>query len=218
MALSCQPMSDTTSIDKAVWAVLDDYEARAAREEQLWSTLSSEEAGRRRDEMLLPVGRATGTVLNLLVKAGEARRILEVGSSYGYSTTWLAEAARAVGGKVTSLELKVAKTEYGRAQLARAGLAAYVEFVIGDALASLRALAGPFDLVLIDLWKDLYVPVFELLYPKLAPGAIVVADNMLQPESARAHAQAYRERVRAAPEMASVLLPVGNGIEVSRYR
>jgi predicted O-methyltransferase YrrM len=60
--------------------------------------------------------------------------------------------------------------------------------------------------------------VFELLYPKLAPGAIIVADNMLQPESARPHANAYRERVRAAPGMSSVLLSVGNGLEVSRYR
>jgi predicted O-methyltransferase YrrM len=211
-------MSNLASMDQAVWTVLDDYEARAAREEKLWSTLSSEEAARRRDEMLLPVGRETGTLLNLLVKSGEARRILEVGSSYGYSTTWLAEGARAVGGKVTSLELKADKTAYAGAQLARAGLAAYVEFHIGDALASLKALAGPFDLVLIDLWKDLYVPVFELLHPKLAQGAIVVADNMLQPESARPHARAYRERVRAAHDMTSVLLSIGNGIEVSRYQ
>jgi predicted O-methyltransferase YrrM len=130
-------MNDPASMDKAFSAVIDDYEVRAKREETLWSTLSSEEASRRRDEMLLPVGRATGTVLNLLVKAGEARRILEVGSSYGYSTTWLAEAARAVGGKVTSLELKEEKTGYAHAQLARAGLAQYVGFVVGDALASL---------------------------------------------------------------------------------
>jgi predicted O-methyltransferase YrrM len=211
-------MNNLASMDQAVWAVLDDYEARAAREKKLWSTLSSEQAARRRDEMLLPVGRETGTLLNLLVKSGEARRILEVGSSYGYSTTWLAEGARAVGGKVTSLELKADKTAYAGAQLARAGLAAYVEFHIGDALASLKALAGPFDLVLIDLWKDLYVPVFELLHPKLAQGAIVVADNMLQPESARPHARAYRERVRAAHDMTSVLLSIGNGIEVSRYQ
>jgi predicted O-methyltransferase YrrM len=201
-----------------VWTVLEEYEARAQREQQLWSTLSAEESLRRRDEMLLPVGRATGTLMNLLVKEAEARRILEVGSSYGYSTTWLAEAARAVGGQVVSLELQAAKIEYARAQLARAGLARYVEFRVGDALASLRQLAGPFDFVLIDLWKNLYVPVFELLYPKLAPGAIIVADNMLHPESARADARAYRHRVQAAADVSSVLLAVGNGLEVSRYQ
>ncbi len=205
-------------MDKAVATVLGDYEARAKRESGVLATLSDEEVMRRRDEMLLPVGHAAGTLINLLVKEAEARRILEVGSSYGYSTTWLAEAARAIDGKVVSLELQRPKAEYARQQLARAGLEAYVEFRVGDALAGLAALPGPFDFVLIDLWKDLYVPVFDLLHPKLAQGAIIVADNMLQPASARAHAKAYRQRVLEAADMTSVLLDVGNGLEVSRFR
>jgi len=211
-------MPDATTIDAAVWRVLEEYEARAEREEQLWNTLKEEELRRRLDEFLLPVGRAAGMLMNLIVKGAKARRILEVGSSYGYSTIWLAEAARAVDGRVISLELRSAKTEYARAQLERAQLERCVEFRVGDALASLAQLAGPFDFVLLDLWKDMYVPVFELLYPKLAAGAVIVADNMLHPEGARAHALAYRERVRAAPEMSSVLLAVGNGLEISRYR
>jgi predicted O-methyltransferase YrrM len=211
-------MSVIAGIDPAAWQVIEDYEARAERDEQLWNSLSEQEVRQRLDEFLLPVGRATATLMNLLIKEGAARRILELGSSYGYSTIWLAEAARAVGGSVISLELRATKTEYARAQLARAQLAGLVEFRIGDALASLAQLPGPFDFVLLDLWKDKYVPVFELLYPKLAPGAIIVADNMLQPESARPHAEAYRERVRAAADMSSVLLAVGNGLEVSRYR
>jgi predicted O-methyltransferase YrrM len=204
--------------DAAFRAVIEEYEERAAREDGLWATFTAEEASRRRDELLLPVGRAAGTLLNLLIREGEATRILEVGSSYGYSTHWLADGARASKGKVTSLELHAPKTEYAQERLVRAGLSGYVEFRIGDALASLRALPGPFDFVLIDLWKDLYVPVFELLYPKLAQGAIIVADNMLQPEIVRVHARAYRERVRSAPDMTSVLLSVGNGLELSRYR
>ena len=211
-------MSDATTIDAAVWRVLEEYEARAEREEQLWNTLQEEELRRRLDEFLLPVGRAAGMLMNLIVKGAKARRILEVGSSYGYSTIWLAEAARAVDGRVISLELRSAKTEYARAQLERVQLERCVEFRVGDALASLAQLAGPFDFVLLDLWKDMYVPVFELLYPKLAAGAVIVADNMLHPEGARPHALAYRERVRAAPEMSSVLLAVGNGLEISRYR
>ena len=211
-------MSDATTIDAAVWRVLEEYEARAEREEQLWNTLKEEELRRRLDEFLLPVGRAAGMLMNLIVKGAKARRILEVGSSYGYSTIWLAEAARAIDSRVISLELRSAKTEYARAQLERVQLERCVEFRVGDALASLAQLAGPFDFVLLDLWKDMYVPVFELLYPKLAAGAVIVADNMLHPEGARPHALAYRERVRAAPEMSSVLLAVGNGLEISRYR
>lgn len=207
-----------TSMDAAVWAVIEEYEARAVREEELWDALAAEERERRIDEMLLPVGRSTGTLLNLLAKEAGARRILEVGSSFGYSTVWLAEAARAVGGRVISLELRAAKTEYATERLARAGLADFVEFRVGDALESLAQLRGPFDLALIDLWKNLYVPVFELLHPKLAPGALVIADNMIEPASARPHAQAYRHAVRVARDMSSVLLPVGNGIELSRYQ
>ncbi len=209
---------NTVSVDAAVEAVLEEYEARARREEALWDTLGPEEAERRIDEMLLPVGRATGALLNLLAKEAGARRILEVGSSFGYSTVWLAEAARAVGGKVVSLELRAVKTEYATERLRRAGLADQVEFRVGDALESLAALRGPFDFVLIDLWKNLYVPVWELLHPKLAPGALVIADNMIEPASARPHAQAYRHAVHSARDMSSVLLPVGNGIELSRYQ
>jgi predicted O-methyltransferase YrrM len=211
-------MEDLTALAPAFTAVIAEYEARAQREQALMDTLSEAETRQRLDEMLLSVGRPAGILLNLLVKEAKAKRILEVGSSYGYSTHWLAEAARAVGGKVTSLELQVAKTDYATAQLRKVGLADRVEFRIGDALASLKALAGPFDFVLIDLWKDLYVPVWELLYPKLAPGALVVADNMTNPESAQAHARAYRERVLASAGMTSVLLPVGNGLELSRFR
>jgi predicted O-methyltransferase YrrM len=211
-------VADAVSMERAVWAVIEDYEARAQREDELWNKLSEEELRRRLDEFLLPVGRAAATLMNLIICGSEARSILEVGSSYGYSTTWLAAAARAVGGKVISLELRATKAEYAREQLKRAGLEDYVDFRVGDALASLTQLSGPFDFVLLDLWKDLYVPVFELLHPKLSPGAIIVADNMLNPPGARAHAEAYRQRVRAAAGMTSVLLAVGNGLEVSRYQ
>ncbi len=200
-------------MDSKIQAVLDEYQARADAEAGAFS-----DPNRRVDELLLPVGAATATVMSVLIKEQQARSILEIGSSYGYSTVWLAEAARATGGKVTSLELHGYKADYAKTRLASAGLADFVDFEIGDALATLQALPGPFEFVLLDLWKNLYVQCFDLLYSKLAPGAIIVADNMLFPESAIAAANAYRERVRAAPHMTSVLLPVGSGIEVSRYR
>jgi predicted O-methyltransferase YrrM len=211
-------MEDPMTLDPAFLAVIRDYEARAQREDALIGSLTQPELRRRRDELLLPVGRPAAVLLNLLIKESKAIRILEVGSSYGYSTQWLAEGAQAVGGKVTSLELRATKAEYATAQLQRAGLAGRVEFLIGDALASLRLLPGPFDFVLIDLWKDQYVPVWELLQGKLAPGALVVADNMISPASAHPEVRAYRERVRATAHISSVLLCVGNGLELSRYR
>jgi predicted O-methyltransferase YrrM len=204
------------SVNNAFEIVINEYQARAESESKLILELSMPEIIRRSDEFLLPIGIATATLLNILIKESKCRKLLEVGTSYGYSTLWLADATRATEGHLVTLELQATKAEHARAQVARAGLAEQVEFRVGDALATLKDLTEPFDFVLIDLWKHLYVPVFDLVYPKLAPGAIVVADNMLIPEGARADAMAYRRHVRAARHMTSVLLPVGSGIEVSR--
>jgi len=205
-------------VNNAFEVVVGEYQARAESESELIHRLTVAEIIRRSDEFLLPIGIATATLINILIKESKCRKLLEVGTSYGYSTLWLAEAARATEGQLVTLELQAAKAEHARAQIARAGLAEQVEFRIGDALATLKDLTGPFDFVLIDLWKHLYVPVFDLVYPKLAPGAIIVADNMITPEGARADAIAYRRHVRAARHMTSVLLPVGSGIEVSRFQ
>ena len=205
-------------VNNAFEVVVGEYQARAESESKLILELSIPEIIRRSDEFLLPIGIATATLINILIKESKCRKLLEVGTSYGYSTLWLAEAAGATEGQLVTLELQAAKAEHARAQIARAGLAEQVEFRIGDALATLKDLTGPFDFVLIDLWKHLYVPVFDLVYPKLAPGAIIVADNMITPEGARADAIAFRRHVRAARQMTSVLLPVGSGIEVSRFQ
>ena len=66
-----------------------------------------------------------------------------------------------------------------------------------------------------DLWKELYVPCFDALYPKLAPNGVIVADNMLFPEAYRAEATVYRTAVRSKPDMQAVLLPIGQGIDIS---
>lgn len=203
-------------IDQAVQRVLDEYEARSAEETKRWNALEWKDFVQERDKFLLAVGPATGRLINLLVKEAEARVILEVGTSYGYSTVWLAEAARATGGQVITLELHAQKQNYAREQLAQAGLAGLVDFKLGDARESLTKLDTAIDFVLLDLWKDLYVPCFDLFYPKLSPGALVVADNMLFPESARAHAADYRRHVRSKPDIQSLLLRVGSGLELSR--
>src|SRR5688572_27155448 len=203
-------------VDPVIERVLADFERRADEEQR--RTAAPGSPGTNLDDLLLSVGREAGILLYLLTTGAQSRRILELGTSYGYSTVWLAAAARATGGKVTSLEIKEFKIEQARQALTRAGLSSRVEFHAGDCLDTLRALPGPFDFVLLDVWKDLYLPCFELVHPKLAPGGVIAADNMLLPESARPHADAYRARVRQAGDLDSVLLDVGNGIEVSRKR
>jgi predicted O-methyltransferase YrrM len=204
-----------TLVDPVIERVLAEFERRA-EEEQRRTNFASPDINL--DELLLSVGREAGMLLYLLATGAQSRRILELGTSYGYSTVWLAAAARATGGKVLSLELRDFKIEHARQALTRAGLSTRVEFHQGDCLETLKTLPGPFDFVLLDVWKDLDLPCFELVHPKLAPGAIIAADNMLLPEVVRPQAEAYRKRVRAAGDLDSVLLDVGNGIEISRKR
>jgi predicted O-methyltransferase YrrM len=204
-------------MDSRVEAVLAEYDQRAAREWTLMRGMSLEETMQRVDEFLISIGPDTGTLLNVLIKGARSRTIVELGTSYGHSTVFLAEAARACDGHVVSIDVSAAKQRYAREQLAEAGLDALVEFVNGDAREVLAAMPGTLDFVLIDLWKDLYIPCFDLVYPKLADGAFVVADNILFPDLWRAEMTAYRRHVRGHDGIESVLLPVGSGIELSRF-
>lgn len=205
-------------MDARIQSLLADYHARAESERKLMSELPPDQFMSRLDDFLLPVGESSGTLLNILAKSLKAKTILEIGTSYGYSTVWLAEAARETGGKVITLELSAEKSAHAKAQLGTVGLDAFVDFRVGDALETLKGVPGPIDLVLLDLWKDLYIPCFDLFAPKLGAGAMVAADNMIEPPWSRPEAEAYRAHVRASGKFDSVLLPVGSGVELSRLR
>lgn len=205
-------------MDQAVETVLRELDERARREWRDGPQGSAQMTGDVRDRMLLSIGRDAGVLVNMIVKSAPCRRILEIGTSYGYSTVWLAEAAKATGGKVISLDVADYKQAHAAEMLQRAGLQGLAEFHAGDALEIIPRLEGGFDFVLLDLWKDLYVPCLDLFFPMLAPGAVIVADNMLRPAVDRTNALTYRRAVRAKPGISSVLLPVGQGLEISRLK
>ena len=142
-------------------------------------------------------------------------RILELGTSYGYSTLFLADAARECGAKVVTVDIDGAKQAYAQEQLEKAGLAPFVEFRCGDAVEVIDADPGPFELVLLDVWKTLYLPCFEAVYPKLAEEGVIVSDNMIYPEGARDAVRALRAAIGAKPDLQTVLLPLGSGIELT---
>ena len=203
-------------MDDKVAAVLEFYHKRIQDEsEPRHARPAHGDANNWRDRMLLAVGPDTGQLINILASSLRAPHILEVGTSYGYSGIWLAEAARKSGGRVTTMELQDYKATYARERAVEAGLAEYIDYRVGDAVKMIGELKAGIDFVLLDLWKDLYIPCLDAFYPKLNPGAIIVADNMLYPGGELM--QRYAEAVRAKPGISSVLLPVGSGIEVSRY-
>jgi predicted O-methyltransferase YrrM len=201
-----------------VQSVLDEYHVRTEQENALMKSLSSEDFDTRIDEFLLPVGPQTGQLLHLLIQQAECKTVVEVGASFGYSTIWFADAVSEHGGKVISLELDAKKQDYAANMLEKAGLLEFVEFKNGDALESLVSIEEPIDFVLLDLWKRFYIPCFDLIYPRLADGAMIAADNMRYPASVRETADNYRAHVKSHDKMDSVLLSVGSGIELSRYK
>lgn len=203
--------------DPKVQAAFETYEARAAADTARMKTLGPEGFSLR-DEFLLPVGAEAGRFLHALILGIRPKRILELGTSYGYSTLILADAARSVGAQIVTMELADYKQAFARDMLEQAGLASQVEFRCGDAVAMTAADPGTFDFVLLDIWKELYIPCLDAVLPKLTVGGIIAADNMLSPVVERPKADAYRASVAARPELSSVLLDLGQGIELSVRR
>jgi caffeoyl-CoA O-methyltransferase len=162
-------------------------------------------------ERSLAVGPEAGRLLFALVAPNAGCEVLEVGGSRGYSTIWLAAAARILGGRVVSLEQEPRKIEAWRLNVADAGLDEWAEVVEGDALTTLDALEEGFDVVFIDAWKDDYERYFELARTKVEPGAVIVADNV----TSHAGLARYVEARQSDPSLVSVTVPVGNGLEVT---
>jgi predicted O-methyltransferase YrrM len=219
------PAPASSLLDPKVRTVLDRLHAasRAERPRLARSVLgqllsraprsSAEESEWARD-FYLAIGRAQGQFLYALARGTAARRVVEFGTSMGISTLYLAAALRDNGGGlVIGSELHPVKVRRARANLEEAGLADRVEIREGDALETLRDPGGPVDLAFLDGWKQLYLPVLELLTPHLRRGAVVVGDNIFTFWRALAP---YRAHVRDASKgFQSQTLFLGDGTELS---
>jgi len=164
------------------------------------------------DEILMPISAAAGTLLYLLVRATRPATVVEFGTSFGISALYLAAGLADNGaGRLLTTELSATKVAAARANLARAGLADRVTVLPGDALTTLAELPGPIDLLLLDGWKDLCLPVLRLLEDRLPTGALVLADD-----TTMASMGEYLDYVRdPANGYAGVDFPVEDGVEVS---
>jgi len=158
------------------------------------------------------VAPTTGRFLFSLVAPLRAPRVLELGGSRGYSSIWIGAGARQAGGRLVSLERDPRKIEAWRRNVADAGLAGRAELVAADALSTLRELEETFDVVFLDAEKDDYERLFELLRPRVRPGGVVVADNVLSHAETLA---AYSRARQADPELSSLTLPLDRGLELS---
>ena len=179
--------------------------------------------------------RAGGRVLATL--AVNRSRIVEVGTAYGYSTLWMA-LAQPAGGTIVTFDPDRARTDRARGWWREAGIPdAQIEVINRPALEAFAAagvepalrdrLAGPFDLVFIDALKHEYEAYLGALRPRLAPGALVVADNVLwsgavadraSTRRGAAELRAFNAAVLADPTLVATILPVGDGLLVGTVR
>lgn len=169
------------------------------------------------------VGPACGCALQQLALLIRARRVFEMGSAIGYSTLWL---ARAVGprGKVYYTDGNPANAERAQGYLREAGMAGRVEFMVGDALESLQATRGQFDLIFNDVSKSQYLEAFMLAMPRLRAGGLFITDNVLwsgkvtRPAAASDRdtvtIQKFNRLIYKSPELVTTIIPLRDGLAV----
>lgn len=164
-------------------------------------------AGRRQDKML-NITPDTGEFLALMLRMLQARRVLEVGTSNGYSTLWLADAVRDIDGQVTTLEHSVEKQALARANFERAGLSPWISLVPGDAGAFLALPQPPYRLIFLDSERTEYPGWWPHLQALLEPGGLMVVDNAT---SHREEMAPFVELVNATPGYRTCLVTQGKG-------
>jgi predicted O-methyltransferase YrrM len=165
-------------------------------------------------ELYIPVSPEGGRLLYALIRAARPATVVEFGTSFGISTIHLAAAVRDNGaGRVISTELNAAKAAQARANLAEAGLSDWVAILEGDARQTLATVDTPVGFVLLDGWKDLYLPVLHLLEPRLTPGALILADDTVSMAEQMTDYLAYIRD--PAHGYLSIPFPESDGLEIT---
>jgi len=161
----------------------------------------------------LAVSEEDGRFLRVLVAARGAKSVLEIGGASGYSAIWLGLGARESGGRVVTIEYDPERARDAAANVKTAGLGDVVQVVRGDAFAEIPKLAGAFDVVFLDAWKRDYKRFFDLVYPRLAPGGVLVAHNVRNKAD---EMKPFLETIHAHPGLfTTIVSPSGEGMSVS---
>jgi len=155
----------------------------------------------------------TAELLGVLIRGVRARGILELGTSNGYSTIWLADAAQATGGRVVSLDVELARTELARENLRGAGLSEVVELRVGDAGDLLGdSVDGEWEFIFLDAERPAYAGYVGDLVRVLAPGGVLAVDNVLSHEHELSE---FTALIEAAEGLTQTVVPVGAGLRLA---
>jgi predicted O-methyltransferase YrrM len=177
---------------------------------QIESVLRSIKAA---DNGLLAVSEEDGRFLRVLVAARGAKSILEIGAASGYSGIWLGLGARESGGRVVAIEYDAQRAKEAADNVRKAGVADVVRVVRGDAFAEIPKLPGTFDLVFLDAWKPDYKKFFDMVYPRLNPGGVFVAHNVVNKKN---EMEPFLRTILTHPSLyTTIVSPSGEGMSVS---
>jgi predicted O-methyltransferase YrrM len=143
-----------------------------------------------------------GRLLRLLTEAADAKHVVEIGTSNGYSGIWFCLALRTTGGRLTTYEIDAGRAALARQNFERAGVAEIVILVEGDAHEEVTKLEGPIDIIFLDADKSGYIDYLQKLLPLLPPGGLVLAHNM----QANMTDPRYLEAITSNPELETIFL------------
>jgi predicted O-methyltransferase YrrM len=187
------------------------FAERGKRGELSWDGFD-EKSHRYMADKLVALEPAKADFCHLVCRSIGAKRAVEVGTSFGVSTLYLADAVRANGGGlVIGTEYEPAKAAAARANFTQAGLSEFIDLREGDLRATLRVIEGPVDFVLMDIWVEMARPAIELIHPHIRPGGIVVADNTARVREPYRHFFAFVDD--PAHGYSRMTLPFEGGLE-----
>ena len=160
------------------------------------------------DKGQLAVSEEDGQFLRVLVGATNARRVLEIGAASGYSAIWIGLGLRQTGGRLVTIEYDPVRAKEAASNVQRAGLSDIVQVVAGDAFKEIPRVPGQFDLVFLDAWKPDYKKFFDLVFPRVTPGGLFLAHNVINKKNEmldflaaiKAHPQALNATVSPGHE------------------
>ena len=134
---------------------------------------------KQRDKDLYAVSEEDGRFLRVLVGTRGAKRVLEIGGASGYSAIWMGLGLRDTGGQLVTIEYDAGRAKDAQANIVKAGLSSTVRVVAGDAFAEIPKLTGTFDMIFLDAWKPDYQKFFQMTFPRLEPGGLFIAHNVV---------------------------------------
>jgi predicted O-methyltransferase YrrM len=148
-----------------------------------------------------------------LVKKLNAQRVLEIGTSNGYSGLWFAMGLRETGGKLITLEIDQGRYDLAQANFRVTGLAPVIESRLADAKQETRRVPGPFDIVFIDAWKPDYLAYYEAVLPKVRTGGVILAHNV---RDGAPEMRTFLDRIHSDAAVKTEILALGpSGLSVS---